>query len=135
MPSGCYTGDMLTIIIRGMGISGVAIFAALAVSIIATAPGDLGPFGLTVWFCALLIGLANAITLMLYKLRRRRAASRGSPTRKSDFALALRRGSLAAIWVTGIVALSSLRQLAAGDIILLTVFVLAVEFYMRRMRT
>lgn len=114
-------------VIRSLQLGSVAIFLALGVSMVLTTPNELGPFGLTIWFVAFLIGLVSVLTLGFYRLGK----GRGS---RAGFMRALRRGFLAGIWITGILALSSLRQLSLRDIILLTVLVLAVDFYMQRMR-
>lgn len=114
-------------VIRSLQLGSAAIFLALGVSMVLTTPNELGPFGLTIWFVVFLIGLVSVLTLGFYRFGK----GRGS---RAGFMRALRRGFLAGIWITGILALSSLRQLSLRDIILLTVLVLAVDFYMQRMR-
>ncbi len=91
-----------------------------------TNPEELGPFGITVWFTVFLLVLAGAITLLLYWIR-------GQQTTPA-FMRALRRGFFISIWATGLLALGSLRQLTIRDIILITVLVVVIDFYMRRMQ-
>lgn len=91
-----------------------------------TNPEELGPFGITAWFMALLVLLTAGSTLGVTRLRRDRS--------KSGFLRTVRRSFLISLWIVALLALGSLRQLTIGDIILITVLVVAIDFYMRRVQ-
>jgi len=97
-------------------------FIALMSVMLWVGPSDLGPFGITAWFVGLGIFLTSSVTLMLHIYSRKRM----------PIWLHLRRASIISIMATAIIALNSLRQLTIGDIILLVVLGVVINFYMRR---
>ncbi len=117
---------MSTKLIRGLQLGSVLIAVGLVASVFFTSPNDLGPFGITIWFALLLVVVTIATTYLIYR-RRKDYSSRG-------FMRALPRGFLIAVWAVALLALNSLRQLTITDIILITVLVVVIDFYMRRMR-
>ncbi|PSO43455.1 hypothetical protein BRC19_00315 [Candidatus Saccharibacteria bacterium QS_5_54_17] len=104
--------------------AGALIALGLIASLLVTSPDQLGPFGITIWFALLLLVTAAALTWLIY--RRRKEYNR------AGFMHASRRGFLIALWAVSLLALNSLRQLAITDIILITVLVVVIDFYMRR---
>lgn len=102
---------------------------ALLITALLTTPDALGPFGITLWFMGLVIALAGILTLLFYYLGRLRYHRR---ERSQIFRGALRYGSLSAIWLTALISLNSLRQLGVKDIVLVSLLVSLIEFYLRR---
>lgn len=98
--------------------------AALLISTFLVSPQELGPFGITAWFGALLVIATSFISQWL--MSRRYNSSDGG------FWLALRRAFLISVWLVALLALNSLRQLVIRDIILIIVLGLLVDFYLRR---
>lgn len=96
----------------------------LAVSMFLTNPGELGPYGITLWFVGLLIFTVILITLAVYRLR--------SGSESIELLSASRVGFLSGTWVVGLLALGSLRQLTLRDIILITILVVVVNFFIKR---
>lgn len=100
----------------------------LVISLFSSTPDGLGPFGITLWFIVLLLGLGGFFSLLLYSLKRN--TSRKEP--QLLFTSALRQGILISTWGVGLFALAALRQLDIKDIVLVTVLVVLIEFYLRR---
>jgi hypothetical protein len=98
----------------------------LAASLLFTNPSGLGPFGITVWFVVLLVVLTMVITLVMHRFRQVRDTT--------GLMRLIRRAFLISVWATALLALGSLRQLTIRDIILLTVLVVMVDFYIRRLQ-
>lgn len=117
---------MVQKVIRVMKVSSAIVAAGLLVSVFVTSPNELGPFGITTWFILLLYVLASILTLVIYRAKK--------DFTSQGFAQAIRKGFLLGIWITALLALAGLRQLTIRDIILLTVLVIVVDFYMRRMK-
>ena len=112
----------LSVLIIGFG---------LLAATLTTTPDKVGPFGITLWFVGFLAVLGGVLTIGLYyflRLFRRRAS------KEAIFVLALRRGVLISIWLTALIALNSLRQLGLKDIVLISLLVVLIEFYLRRVR-
>lgn len=105
----------------------VLIGALLGVSLFISNPDRLGPFGITLWlvgFWLFLSGLFGLIRLGLgYVLRFKQKGSR---------ATSFRQGALVAAWAVSLLAFQSLGQLGAKDVVLVSILVLLVEFYVRR---
>lgn len=109
--------------------AGLAIIIAvgLVLSMFITNPDQLGPFGITIWFIGLFIALANLATLGLSQLARWRGSS-------LPLAIGIRQGVLTSLWLTALLALSSLHQISLRDVVLISLLVVLIEFYMRRIR-
>ncbi len=101
---------------------------AVVVGLVVSNPANLGPGGVTLWFIGLLASLQGALTLGLYRFKRRYAESLGPNKR---FMSSWRQGFLMAGVIVMLLALSSLRQLSMRDAVLLVVLAILVEFYSR----
>jgi hypothetical protein len=101
---------------------------AVIFSLVLTRPQQIGPPGVTVWFLLLLSSLAAILTLAFYiaKTYLHLHATGIVRLRYSQ-----RQGLLAAGWITGMLALASLRQLSLLDAILLALLLLIAEVYVR----
>ena len=117
------SGIRITLTVTFLSLASILAVAAL------TTPDRLGPFGITLWFGGFLLALGGFLTLILYQLRK--GFSRGD--RAVVFSRALRHGILTSTWISSLVALNSLRQLGLKDIVLVTLLVVLIEFYMRRL--
>ena len=115
-------------IIRVQVLVTIGLLLALVSSWFVTNPDQLGPFGITVWFVGLFVTLANLLSLLLYYLRRIGRKI------KPGVATSLRQGILISLWLTSLLALNSLGQLSGRDVVLISLLVVLVEFYMRRGR-
>lgn len=101
----------------------------LLLTTLTTTPDQLGPFGITVWFITFLIMLAGLLTFIFYSLKRSRDSQ---VPLEAKFVTSLRYGVLVSTWVTALVALNSLHQLGLKDIVLVSILVGLIEFYLRR---
>ena len=115
---------MLQVVLRIITITVGLLFAGLVSAMFLTNPGELGPYGITLWFVALLIFSVLLLTIVIYRL------SAGDEVR--DLLVAARVGFLSSTWAVGMLALGSLRQLTVRDIILITILVVAVNFFIKR---
>lgn len=100
----------------------------LILSLNMTSPLTLGPAGVTVWFVGLYLGMSGILALGLYGLK---SYLRLHSTNVSRLRYAWRQGILISAWITGLLALSSLRQLGPLDAILLGILLIIVEVYVR----
>ena len=116
--------------LRIVAVVTVLVLVVLLISLLSTTPDRLGPFGITLWFVGVLIALGGVLTLMLYSIRRNLSA------RDHDvlFTTSLRQGVLISTWASGLFALSSLHQLDLKDIVLVSLLVVLIEFYLRRVQ-
>lgn len=120
----------ISIIVPRLGVGMVVVLTIMiSVSLFSTSPDQLGPFVLTLWFLALFVAISGAVTAALYSYKRIIHKKSGGAMRES-----LRQGVLSGIWLTSLLALSSLRQLSLRDVVLLAVLLILIEFYMRRSR-
>jgi hypothetical protein len=101
----------------------ICLAVALVISLFVTNPTRLGPFGITTWFLCVLTVVSGLATLVLDRLRPRRG-----------FSVNLRHGVLGATWLTALFALSSLGQIGVKDVVLVSVLVVLIEFYLSRAR-
>ncbi len=101
---------------------------AVLVGLLVYNPASLGPGGVTFWFIGLFVVMQGAITLGLFRLKRRQGELMGQHKRLMS---SWRQGALLAGIVTIMLGLSSLRQLGQRDVILLVVLGLLIEFYGR----
>ena len=112
----------------------LVLFATLAAAAIVVAtlfitnPQAIGPGGVTLWFVALLISLGGLLTLLLYWFK---GLFRSHQTEQRRLLVSLRQGILVALGMVVFLALSSLRQLSLGDIVLVALLLVLSEFYLR----
>ena len=101
---------------------------ALLFSVLLTNPSGIGPVGVTVWFVVFLMTVAADLALLLYGIKvYLKLHQMGS----SRLRYSWRQGLLLSGWITGILALSSLRQINLRDAILLGLLLVIVEVYVR----
>jgi hypothetical protein len=120
--------DRALVLIYGLAGWAVVSGALLAVSIMAAPPGDLGPAGVTVWFVLLLSWLASLLSVLFFAFKSYFHIGDG---RSERWRYSWRQGLLLAGWGSGLLALSSLRQLSLRDVILTGVILVFVEIYVR----
>jgi hypothetical protein len=121
------TAGSISLIIIGTAITGVLLVLATLV----TTPTALGATGVTLWFLDLLVALGGAMTLVLYVSK---SYLHLHATSAQRLRYSWRQGLLVGGWVTFILALSSLGQLAPKDAVLIGVLLLLFEVYMRLRR-
>jgi len=102
--------------------------ALLVMSLIFTNPLAIGPLGVTAWFVGLFLALAGSFTLTFYTTK---TYLRLHATGANRLRYSWRQGMLLAAWVSGLLCLSSLRQLGVLDAILLGILLVIVEVYVR----
>lgn len=100
----------------------------LVLSLLATNPLAIGPFGVTVWFVVLFLSLTSIFSLLLYTAKWFLHVHAAGVAR---LRYSWRQGLLIAGWLTGLLALNSLRQIGVLDAILLALFLVIVEVYVR----
>lgn len=110
-------------------IAGITLLVGLMIvlSLFISNPDQLGPFGITVWFVGLWLFLSG-----LFGLIRLGVGSILHFKQKRPRATSFRQGALASAWLTTLLAFQSLGQLGVKDIVLVSLLVLLVEFYVRR---
>jgi hypothetical protein len=91
----------------------------VVLGLLVTNPVMIGPAGVTVWFLLVLSGMAAGLTLLLYSVKTYLHVHTAAGNR------------LRYSWGTGMLALSSLRQLGFLDAILLALLLVIVEVYVR----
>ncbi len=116
---------------RVLGLTTLATAVGLLITTTLTTPDKLGPFGITLWFTGLLICLGGLLSLLIYRTGRLFSKKAVPSLQLTE---AMRRGFLTATWLVALVALNSLRQLGVKDIVLITVLVLVINFYLKRLR-
>ena len=111
-------------------IASVTILSTIAVvaALFLTNPSSIGPAGVTLWFVGVFLALSGALTLTLNYLKTQLQLH---PTPNRRLLFAWRQGSLMGLAATIWLALSSLRQLSWGDVALLVLLLVLVEFYLR----
>lgn len=110
------------IVVTSFGLIGLISIAATKT------PGELGPFGITLWFVLLLVVIGGALSLLFFQLKKRMFKKNS----EQAFPDSLRAGVLTSTWITALLALNSLRQLGVKDIVLVSILVVLVDFYLRR---
>jgi hypothetical protein len=100
----------------------------VVLGLLVTNPVMIGPAGVTVWFLLVLSGMAAGLTLLLYSVKTYLHVHTAAGNR---LRYSWRQGMLIAGWGTGMLALSSLRQLGFLDAILLALLLVIVEVYVR----
>lgn len=106
----------------------LAAWFLVIVSLVATNPTMIGPLGVTVWFLVLLSALATVLTVGLYSLKR---ILKIEPTPAARLKVSWRQGGLLAAYLTLLLAMRSLNQLALRDAILLAAILICTELLMR----
>ncbi|MEI7818626.1 MAG: hypothetical protein WCI47_00750 [bacterium] len=96
--------------------------------IFATAPRDIGPTGVTIWFIALFIFLSSFGTLLRYSIRVR---SLESEKQLSTLQRQLRSSVAFSLFMTVALAMQSLRMLNIGDLMLFLLILGIIELYFR----
>lgn len=107
----------------------VGIIATLVVALmlVTTNPLGVGPLGVTAWFLALLVALSSWFGLLAHWLGQHLPALRSGGRVEAD---SWRRGLLAGGYITILLGLSSLQQLALRDALILGMLLLLIEFYL-----
>lgn len=100
----------------------------LLASLILTNPPMIGPLGVTLWFILLLSALATTLTLGAYSLKRFLGLE-STPTNRLK--VAWRQGGLLGAYLTLLLAMSSLGQLALRDAVLLAAIIVCTELLIR----
>lgn len=103
-------------------------WAGLIFSVVLSNPLAIGPAGVTLWFVVLFLAAASLFTLALYGGK---TFLHMHGTNVGRLRYSWRQGLLISGWVTGLLALSSLRQLGLWDAILLGLLLGIVEVYVR----
>jgi len=115
-------------VVYGMAAWAITAGVLLAASVLAINPSGLGPAGVTAWFVLLLSWLAAVTALLLFMLKTYFHVGDG---RSMRWRYSWRQGLLLAGWLTGMLALSSLRQLGWRDAIITGVILILTEVYVR----
>ena len=100
----------------------------LVLSLFFTSPTVIGPVGVTVWFVVFYLTLAGWLSLLLYVVKLYLHLHSASVQR---LRYSFRQGMLIGALLTGVLALSSLKQLSLLDVILLGLILVIIEVYMR----
>lgn len=111
---------LITVLAAGPG-------ALTLLAVLTTNPRGIGPTGVTLWFVGLGVAICHALALGLYWLKRRFTNQTDAARLDNSW----RQGLLLGGALTSMLALSSLRQLQSRDVILISIFILVVEFYLR----
>ena len=101
---------------------------ALVISLMYTNPVAIGPIGVTVWFVVFFAAMAAWFSLAFYLAK---SFMHVHATGVARLRYSWRQGLLLSGWGTGLLALSSLRQLGLLDAILLGLLLVIVEIYVR----
>lgn len=109
-------------------ITGAASIALLLIAVLLTNPLAIGPVGVTAWFIILFVALSCVATLALYLVKTYFHWHENSASR---LRYSSRQGLLIGGWASGVLALSSLRQLGLRDAILLGLLLGIIEVYVR----
>jgi len=107
----------------------VVVAVLLTISLFWVTPDDIGPFGITIWFLLVWLFLAEVFTFLRYGVGR----LIGQPPADLQ-PVAIRQGGLASAWVSSLLALSSLNQIDIKDVVLVSLLIILIEFYMRRVQ-
>ena len=107
-----------------------AVVLGLLLSASLVTPDRMGPFWITVWFVGLLIALSGGFSLLFYWWKR---LWHKSAEADAQFGQSLRQAVVFSTWLTALIALNSLRQLGFKDLLLVTILVLVIDFYLKRL--
>jgi hypothetical protein len=100
----------------------------LVLSLTVTTPNAIGPVGVTAWFVWFFVTLSAVVALVLYSLK---SYLRIHSTSIGRLRYSWRQALLISGWVTGMLALSSLKQFGLLDGILLGLILGIIEVYVR----
>lgn len=114
--------------LRWIALIGLVCGLGVGCALFLTNPASIGPLGVTIWFLGVLAAAGAILTIGLYYLKSFLHLHHSESQR---FHFAWRQGVLLALALVIFLALSSLRQLSGGDIVLVSIFLLLVEFYFR----
>jgi hypothetical protein len=109
----------------------VGVVASIIVvgALFVTNPATIGPLGVTLWFVALLVALQTVLTVVLYTIKGARTPDISRQGNK--LTNSARQALLIALGLTVFLALSSLKQLALRDVLIISAVLVVVEFYFR----
>lgn len=111
-----------------VGFLGAAASALVILALWFTTPATLKPIGVTAWFILFLVALSSGIAVLLDLVKR--LIGRRKPQGRS-FHPSLRQGIILGVWLTILLASSSLRQLSLRDILLTGLIGVIIELYLR----
>jgi hypothetical protein len=100
----------------------------LLLSLLLSNPLSLGPLGVTIWFLVFFSGMACVVALGLYAAK---SFLKVQPNPSVRLKFSWRQGLLISAWFTVVLGLSSLRQLALRDVILLGIFLGIIDIFVR----
>lgn len=108
-----------------VSLTGVIVLSLLGVSLVTTNPDRLGPFGVTMWFLALLVGLTAVFSGLVHLIT---LWVKGS----AAYYASLKTAAVVSTYLVALLALNSLRQLNVQDIVLVSLLVVLAGFYVRK---
>lgn len=111
-----------------MAAVGTALLVLIAASLMVTSPVKLGAVGVTAWFVVLLAGLCSSLTVLLY-LCKSYLQLHGNPPARLRYSL--RQAILLSFSAVAALALNSLGQFGWRDGVLILLFAVLVELYVR----
>lgn len=120
--------NRLTLLISLNLCLGLLSWSVLGFLFVATAPRDIGAFGVTIWFLALFIGLVTALSLVRYLRRSKKIMA---DQKLANFRDIWRTSCIAALFLTTMLAMQSLRTLNLGDVLLFLMTIAIIELYFR----
>lgn len=115
----------------GMALGCMGLVIALLFSMLLTNPTNLGPTGVTVWFMGFWVVLGANLAFLKYELAMRFGKEMTKLNKRRTMITAIRHGALIGAGLTVLLALSSLQQLDARDVGLVSVLLILIEFYAR----
>lgn len=118
----------------GVALGCVGLIVVLIFSMLLTSPANLGPTGVTIWFLGFWGVLSANLAFLKYELMMRFGKEMTKLNKHRTMMTAIRHGVLIGAGLTVLLALSSLQQLDARDVGLVTVLLVLVEFYVRSRR-
>lgn len=124
--------NRLTLLISLNLCVGLLAWSVLLFLTIATTPREIGAFGVTIWFLALLCGVVSGLSLARYGLGSRKVMS---DKKLITFKQIWRTSGLLGLFLTVGLAMQSLRMLNLGDILLFLMTIAIIELYFRTKRT
>ena len=111
-----------------VGFFGATSWALVLLALWFSTPATLKPVGVTIWFIGLMIALSTGLALLLDLVKRLFGPKK--PQGRA-FSPSLRQGIILGVWLTILLALSSLRQLSLRDVLLTGLIIIIIELYLR----
>ncbi len=124
--------NRLTLLISLNLCLGLLSWSVLLFLFIATAPRDIGAFGVTIWFLSLFVGLTTALSLVRYGWRSKKIMA---DQKLETFRGIWRTSCIVALFLTVMLAMQSLRTLNLGDVLLFLMTIAIIELYFRTRKT